>query len=83
MSYSAAIESAATLDTDAVLSEFAQRVQREARRRGFLLARRSVVLGDGAPWIWKLSAELFPGAIEILDRFHAKAHLSAVANDIG
>lgn len=82
VSYSAAIESAATLDTDAVLSAFAQRVEREARRRGFLRARRSVVLGDGAPWIWKLAAELFPGAIEILDRFHAKEHLSAVAKDI-
>jgi hypothetical protein len=33
--YSAAIESAATRDTDAAPSEFAQRVDREARRRGF------------------------------------------------
>ncbi len=82
VSYSAAIESAATRDTDKVLSDFALRVEREARRRGFLRARRSVVLGDGAPWIWKLSAELFPGAIEILDRFHAKEHLSAVATAI-
>ena len=82
VSYSAAIESAATLDTAAVLSAFAQRVEREARRRGFLRARRSVVLGDGAPWIWKLAAELFPGAIEILDRFHAKEHLSTVAKAI-
>jgi Uncharacterised protein family (UPF0236) len=82
VSYSAAIESAATLDTDAVLSAFAQRVEREARRRGFLRARRSVVLGDGAPWIWKLSAELFPGAIEILDRFHAKEHLTTVAKAV-
>jgi hypothetical protein len=82
VSYSAAIESAATLDTDAVLSAFALRVEREARRRGFLRARRSVVLGDGAPWIWKLTAELFPGAIEILDRFHAKEHLSTVAKAI-
>jgi uncharacterized protein UPF0236 len=82
VSYSAAIESAATLDTDTELSDFAQRVEREARRRGFLRARRSVVLGDGAPWIWKLAAELFPGATEILDRFHAKEHLSEVAKAI-
>ena len=34
VSYSAAIESAATLDTDKELSPFAQRVDREARRRG-------------------------------------------------
>jgi hypothetical protein len=51
ISYSAAIESAATLDTDKELSPFAQRVEREARRRGFDQARRRVVLGDGAPWI--------------------------------
>jgi Uncharacterised protein family (UPF0236) len=82
VSYSAAIESAATRDTDEVLSDFALRVEREARRRGFLRARRCVVLGDGAPWIWKLAAELFPGAIEILDRFHAKEHLSVVAKSV-
>jgi hypothetical protein len=82
VSYSAAIESAATRDTDPVLSAFAQRVQREARRRGFHRARRRVVLGDGAPWIWNLAAELFPNAIEIVDRFHAKEHLSTVAKAI-
>ena len=49
VSYSATIESAATRDTDAVPSEFAQRVDREARRRGFDRAPRRVVLGDGAP----------------------------------
>lgn len=82
VSYSAAIESAATHDTDKVLSDFAQRVQREARRRGFYHARRCVVLGDGAPWIWNLAAELFPNAIQIVDRFHAKEHLSDVAKAI-
>ena len=49
VSYSAAIESAATRDTDEQMSEFAQRVDREARRRGFERATRGVVLGDGAP----------------------------------
>ena len=71
VSYSAAIESAATLDTDEELSAFAQRVEREARRRGFDQARRRVVLGDGALWIWNLADELFPGAIQIVDLYHA------------
>ncbi|MDA1196170.1 MAG: ISKra4 family transposase, partial [Planctomycetota bacterium] len=79
VSYSAAIESAATLDTDTTLSAFARRAEREARRRGFERAERRVVIGDGAPWIWKLADELFPGAIGIVDLFHAKEHLSAVA----
>ena len=51
VTYTAAIESAATLDTDPQLSEFAQRVERESQRRRFGQAPRQVVLGDGARWI--------------------------------
>ena len=79
VSHSAAIESAATRDTDATGSAFARRVEREARRRGVDRAKRRAVLGDGAPWIWNLAGEAFPAAIQIVDRFHAKEHLSAVA----
>jgi len=82
VTYSAAIESAATRDTDQELSEFARRVEREARRRGFDRATRRAVLGDGAVWIWNLTDELFPGAIQIVDRFHAKQHLSDAAKAI-
>ena len=82
VTYSAAIESAASCDTDAVPSDFAQRVEREATRRGFDRASRRVVLGDGAPWIWNLADEFFPGAIQIVDRFHAKEYLSKVAKAI-
>jgi hypothetical protein len=82
ISYSAAIESAATLDTDSELSPFAQRVEREARRRGFPQAQRRVVLGDGAPWIWNLAEEIFPGAIQIVDLYHAKGRLWDAAKAI-
>ncbi len=82
VTYSAAIESAASRDTDAHPSEFAQRVDREARRRGFDHAPRRVVLGDGAPWIWNLADEQFPGATQIVDLYHAKQHLSDVAKAI-
>jgi hypothetical protein len=82
ISYSAALESAAAGDTDKTPSEFAQRVDREARRRGFDQACRRVVLGDAAPWIWNLADEQFPGAIQIVDLFHAKGHLSDVAKAI-
>ena len=67
VSYSAAVESAASRDTDPLASAFAQRVHREARRRGFDAAPRRVVLGDGAEWIWNLAGEQFPGAVEIVD----------------
>jgi hypothetical protein len=82
VTYSAAIESAATRDTDEALSEFAQRVDREARRRGFDQAPRRAVLGDGAAWIWNLADEQFPGALQIVDLFHAKQKLSDVAKDV-
>jgi hypothetical protein len=82
VTYSAAIESAASNDTDKHPSAFAQRVQREAQRRGFDQAPRRVVLGDGAPWIWNLASEQFPGAIQIVDLFHAKGHLWDVAKAI-
>jgi hypothetical protein len=82
ISYSAAIESAAQKDTDELPSEFAARVKREARRRGFERAARRAVLGDGAKWIWNLASEHFPDAIQIVDRFHAKQHLSDVGKSI-
>jgi len=82
ITYSAAIESAAQKDTDKEPSKFASRVQREATRRGFDSAERRIVLGDGAPWIWNLAEEQFPGAVQIVDLFHAKGHLWDVAKDI-
>jgi len=82
VTYSAAIESAASLDTSPGLSDFAARVEREANRRGFSEATRQVVLGDGSLWIWNTASELFPQATQILDRFHAKEHLSQVGKVI-
>jgi hypothetical protein len=82
VTYSAAIESAASPDAEVTLSPFAQRVDREAPRRGFDQAPRRVVLGDGAAWIWNLADEGLPGAIQIIDLFHAKQHLSDVAKAI-
>lgn len=79
VSYSAAIETAARRDTDPQAAEFTQRVEREAKRRGFSPAPRPVVIGDGAPWIWNLAEELFPQALQIVDRYHVKEHLSQVA----
>jgi hypothetical protein len=79
VTYSAAIESAATADTDTALAPFAQRVERETRRRGFEHAVRKVAIGDGAPWLWNIVAECHPDAIQILDKFHAKEHLGDVS----
>ncbi len=82
VTYTAAIESAATKDTDAQLSDFAQRVERESQRRRFGQVQRQVVLGDGAKWIWNLTEELFPQAIQIVDRYHALERLHQVSKHL-
>ena len=79
VTYSAALESASALDTAAQRSPFAERVWREATRRRFNQASRTAVLGDGAAWIWNIAADQFPTAFQIVDRFHAKQHLSDLA----
>ena len=69
-SYVGAIENA---------EEFGRRIFTEAIRRGSRFAKQIVVLGDGAPWIWNLAGMHFPAAIEIVDLFHAREHLSELA----
>ena len=54
---------------------FGRRIYVEAHRRGWNRAKKKVVIGDGAPWIWNLTEEHFPGAIQIVDLYHARQHL--------
>jgi hypothetical protein len=56
--------------------EFGWRIYGEAERRGLRRAAQVIIIGDGAPWVWGLAAEHFPGAIEIVDLYHARAHLT-------
>lgn len=42
-------------------------------------AGRLVVVCDGATWIWRLVADLFPVCHQILDYYHAKQHLAKMA----
>ena len=53
-----------------------------ARDGGLSQAQQVVVLGDGAPWIWNLAAEHFPGAVQIVDLYHAKEHVWDVAHAV-
>jgi hypothetical protein len=59
--------------------EFGKRIYREALKRGWSAAKKKVVIGDGAEWIWTLVAEHFPNAIQIVDLYHARQHLWEVA----
>ena len=54
---------------------FGRRLCAEAYQRGWNRARKKVMIGDGAPWIWNLTAEHFPEAIQIVDLYHARQHL--------
>jgi hypothetical protein len=62
--------------------EFGQRLYLEAWKRGWSRAKKKVVIGDGAEWIWTLVAEHFPGAIQIVDLYHARQHLWEVARQL-
>jgi hypothetical protein len=55
--------------------EFGRRLYQEAGKRGWSRAQKKVVMGDGAEWIGNLVAEHFPGAMQIVDLYHARQHL--------
>jgi hypothetical protein len=55
---------------------FGLKIQTEARRRGIGSARVVVFLGDGAAWVWEVARLNFPGAICILEFYHALEHLN-------
>lgn len=59
--------------------EFGLRLYTEAWRRGWSRAQKKVVIGDGAVWIWNLSDQHFPGAVQIVDLYHARQHLWGLA----
>ncbi len=58
------------------VDSFSNRIEAEAVRRGLYEAEKVVVLGDGAVWIRQLVEMHFPGAIQIVDLYHAREHLS-------
>lgn len=60
-------------------AEFGGQLRAEALRRGLALAKLVVFLGDGAAWVWELARVNFPGALLILDFFHASEHLERLA----
>lgn len=71
--YTGAIETA---------GEFGKRLYLEAWNRGWSRAKKKVVVGDGAAWIWNLAEQYFPGAIQIVDLYHARQHLWDLARKL-
>jgi hypothetical protein len=72
-------DSTSYLATLQPVEQFADLVQAEARRRGSNHIRQLVVIGDGARWIWNLADQRFPEATQIVDLYHAREHLHALA----
>jgi hypothetical protein len=62
--------------------EFGRRLYLEAWKRGWSCATKKVVIGDGAEWIWNLADQHFPGAIQIVDLYHARQHLWDLARKL-
>ena len=56
-------------------AEFGLLLRQEARRRGLGRAVKVVFIGDGAAWVWEVARVNFPGAILILDFYHALQHV--------
>lgn len=71
--YTGAIETA---------EEFGRRIYLEAWKRGWSRAEKKVVIADGAEWCWNQSSLHFPGAIEIVDLYHARQHLWELARKL-
>ena len=53
-----------------------------AVQHGLQQAQQVVALGDGAAWIWRLVAEHFPSAVQIVDLYHAREHVWKVARAV-
>jgi hypothetical protein len=62
--------------------DFGKRIYLEAWNRGWSRAVKKVVIGDGAAWIWNLADQHFPGAIQIVDLYHARQHLWDLARKL-
>jgi hypothetical protein len=62
--------------------EFGLRIYTEAWNRGWDRAIIRVVMGDGSHWIWNIADQHFPGAIQIVDLYHAREHLWDLARKL-
>ena len=61
---------------------FGWRAYEEAIRRGINGYERTVVIGDGAKWIWGIANQHFPKAIHIVDLYHAIEHLNGLVREL-
>jgi hypothetical protein len=58
---------------------FGQQLWAEAQARHWTQAADTIVLGDGAPWVWNAAREHFFDSRQAVDWYHAKQHLYQAA----
>jgi hypothetical protein len=61
---------------------FGERLYEAAVECGLGGARETVVVGDGAEWIWNLADHHYPGATQIVDYWHACGHIHDLAKSL-
>jgi hypothetical protein len=61
------------------VNEFKKFVFAAAARAGYGKIKETIVIGDGAPWIWNMCEELFPDAVQILDYYHLSENVHSYA----
>ena len=71
--YAGAIEAA---------EEFGRRMYTEAWERGWSRATKKVIIADGAVWIWNIADREFPGAVQVVDLYHAREHIWELAGKL-
>lgn len=62
--------------------ELGRRLHLAACEHGLGRAREKLVVSDGAPWIWNVVANRWPGAVEVLDFYHASQHMWALGEAV-
>jgi hypothetical protein len=64
------------------LDDFRIQLYTETLQRGLLQAEQTLILGDGAVWIWNIADDRFKDATQRVDLYHVKEHLWDLANEL-
>jgi hypothetical protein len=61
---------------------FGQTLWGEAHRRGWERVAHTLVLADGAAWIWNLAGEHFYDSTQLVDWYHGAQHLASASQAV-
>jgi len=64
------------------VSDLSTLLHSEAVKAGYATAKKTVFLGDGAEWIWRMVEDRFNGVVQIVDFYHACEHLNTLCQTL-